>query len=110
MKKGKKHIPFLNIRIDHFLCVSLTLLIAFSNVNDFTFSSDFEMEKIENIADGEQENKEQEKLDKYEKDIIFDNEIEHKKLSKTKSLYARLNNSKFHAHYLKIPTPPPDRI
>ena len=110
MIKSNKHIPYLKIRIDKFVCAVLILLIAFTASSDLVVSFDFELEKIEKLADGEKENKQQEKLDKSEKDLVLNVSDERKLLSRIKPLFINRNNMKVRPYYLKIPTPPPDFI
>ena len=108
MLRSNKYSPFVKRKIELFLATFLVLLIAFSNFSNFAFISDFETEKIENFAEGENESKDQEKLEKSEKDILLSMSSTFKLGADINRFYINQDFTKLYNLYLKIPTPPPD--
>lgn len=105
---SNRYSPIIKRRINLFFATILVFIIAFSNFSDFALVSDIELEKIENFADGENESKEQEKLEKSEKDVLLSMESSLKLLSNINGLHNNQDFTKLYNLYLKIPTPPPD--
>jgi hypothetical protein len=108
MLKSNKYSSFIKRKIKFFLAPLLVMLIAFSSFADFALISDLETEKIENFADGENESKDQEKLEKSEKDVILSMSSNIKLGMNIHYFYNNQDLTKLYNLYLKIPTPPPD--
>jgi hypothetical protein len=108
MLKSNKYSPNIKRRSNLFFATILVFIIAFSNFSDYALISDNETEKIENFADGENESKEQEKLEKAEKDVLLSKASTLKLVANINRLYNNQDLIKLYNLYLKISTPPPD--
>ncbi|MDF1698042.1 MAG: hypothetical protein P1U56_19500 [Saprospiraceae bacterium] len=111
MYKASSYWLKLTAQKDLAICILLIVVLIFPSVHTLGSQFEYDVEKIENFADGEKEKESKENMEDIEIDELL---LVNRPSAKYASLYLeqpRNTNNRFSKLYrLKIPTPPPDTL